>query len=206
MRGEAHTLALALAAVVVLVGGVGGAVAQDAQSGAQTAQETAENATPDAGGGDGTNTTQIQDKLGQLEIHSYSFSESSSQMVISATWRGSFPTRATFTELIELDSAGSTDISFKRVRLRPGERTEITVGAEKRGGTAAVLVTTPESVENSSALVLQSGSPDGQRDPVPFSLAALLIAGSGVGGAGAVFVFVRDSRNNDTDDWHERIS
>jgi len=127
-------------------------------------------------------------------------------MQISATWRGEAPTTVTLTEMIELDSGGSTSISFQRVRLLPEEQTEITVAARERsGGTAAVLVSTPESVRNESALVLQAGSPN-DRGPVPFNVAAALAALTAAGGAGAVFGYVRKKRDSDDDNWSERIA
>jgi hypothetical protein len=102
--------------------------------------------------------TEVTDQLGDLVVHSYEYSDG--QMVIDATWRGETPETVTLTEMIELDSAGSTEISFKTARLLPGERTELTIAAEERaGGTAAVLVTTPQSTANNEALVLQAGEP-----------------------------------------------
>lgn len=121
-------------------------------------------------------TTELANQLGALKIHSYSYDGDAQEMRITATWTGRAPTTATLTELIELDSGGSTQISFKKIRLLPDEKTEFTVGARERsGGTAAVLISTPESVQNNSAVVLQAGSPS-ERDPVPFNMAAGAVA------------------------------
>ena len=154
-------------------------------------------------GNESDGSTEIADQLGDLVINNYSYADG--EMQISATWRGEAPTTTTLTEMIELDSGGSTSISFQRVRLLPDETTEITVAARERsGGTAAVLVSTPESVRNESALVLQSGSPS-DRGPVPFNAALALIMLASAGGGGAVFGYLRKRRDSDDDDWHRRI-
>ncbi|MCW8172799.1 hypothetical protein D8S78_13300 [Natrialba swarupiae] len=102
-------------------------------------------------------------------IHSYEYDGESETMQIEATWVGSSPTTVTLTEMIELDSEGSTDISFQEQRLSPDESVTIEMGAEQRsGGTAAILVSTPQSVDNGNALVLQAGDAGGST-PIPFS-------------------------------------
>jgi len=154
-------------------------------------------------GNESDGSTEIADQLGDLVINDYSYSDG--EMQISATWRGEAPTTVTLTEMIELDSGGSTSISFQRVRLLPDDSTEITVSARQRsGGTAAVLVSTPESVRNESALVLQAGSPS-DRGPVPFNIAVALIVLASAGGGGAAFGALRSKRDSDDDDWHRRL-
>ena len=101
---------------------------------------------------------QITDQLGDLVVHEYSYADGS--MIIEATWTGRAPVTVTLTEMLELDSGGTTGISFQQQRLAPDEPTELTIAAEERtGGTAAVLVTTPQATDRGEALVLQSGSP-----------------------------------------------
>lgn len=149
--------------------------------------------------------TQVADQMGDLVIHSYSYDARNKQFNITATWRGSIPEQLTITELLELDSSGSTQISFKEVRLLPDQKTTITVAAEKRDGTAAVLLTTPQSVQNQSALVLQSGDVD--RGPVPFGMASVLIGLAAVGGAAGAFAFTaRSYRDDEAGERRERIA
>ena len=129
---------------------------------------------------------QITDQLGDLVIHSYNYE--SGTFTITATWTGTTPETLTINEMIELDSGGSADISFQQQRLLPGERTEITMAAEERsGGTAAVMLTTPSSIDNGEALVLQDGSPT--EWPAIELPSAILASGLSAAGA-AVLVFV----------------
>lgn len=146
----------------------------------------------------------LTNQLGDLAIHDYDYDDG--EMTISATWRGSTPTTVTLTEMIELDSAGSTEISFKTVRLLPGDKTEITVAAEQRRGTAAVMLTTPESIDNNNALVLQAGDPAGS-SPIPFGTASLLIGAAAVSGAGLAFAFTaREHEDGGDAERRERLA
>jgi hypothetical protein len=152
---------------------------------AQAGNDTAENQT--------AVDEEIQDQLGDLNIHEYSYSDG--QFTIEATWKGVGTTRVTMTEMIELDSSGSTDISFERVRLVPGERTEITMAAEERsGGTAAILLTTPQGTQQGDALVLQSGSPTSYPS-ISFQNVLVAIGLTAIGAAGLVFVLVVRRKN-----------
>jgi len=158
--------------------------------------------------GDETETphpTQVTEQLGDLVIHDYSYNGDT--MTITATWRGDLPTTLTLTEMIEQDSAGATEISFKQVRLVPGEQTEIEIALEERSsGTAAALLTTPESVENANALVLQSGDAV-ERGPIPFGTATVLVGLAAVGGAGMAFALTaRSYRDDDQGERRERIA
>ena len=133
---------------------------------------------------------EIEDQLGDLVIHSYDYDRDSERMTIEMSWQGRAPTSVTLTEMIELDSGGSTQISFQRQRLRPDERTEITIGARQRtGGTAAVLLTTPESVDRGEGLVLQDGDPD-EYPSIRFANVVLGMSLTAVASAGVVFVVV----------------
>ena len=158
--------------------------------------------------GDETETphpTQVTEQLGDLVVHDYSYNGET--MTITATWRGDLPTTLTLTEMIEQDSAGATEISFKQVRLVPGEQTEIEIALEERSsGTAAALLTTPESVENANALVLQSGDAV-ERGPIPFGTATVLVGLAAVGGAGMAFALTaRSYRDDDQGERRERIA
>lgn len=145
----AATLGLALCVCALLAAGAP-ALAQ-----ADAAQNATENGTLD----DPNEPDQeIADQLGDLIVHDYSYSDG--EMKIEATWTGDTPETITLTEMIELDSAGSTAISFQQQRLLPDERTELSIAVEERSsGTAAVLVTTPQGTEMNEALVLQAGEP-----------------------------------------------
>jgi len=149
--------------------------------------------------------TKVTEQLGQLVVHDYSYDGET--MTISATWRGDGPTTATLTEMIEQDSAGATEISFKQVRLLPGEQTEITIALEERSsGTAAALLSTPESVERGNALVLQSGDAV-SRGPIPFGTASILVGLAAVGGAGMAFALTaRSYKDDDQGERRERIA
>jgi hypothetical protein len=137
---------------------------------------------------------EIAEQLGDLVIHSYNFQrgdgEEPGEWTFEVSWTGRAPEQVTFTEMIELDEAGSTQISFQRQRLRPDERTEITVPAEIRsGGTAAMMITTPESVDAGNALVVQDGDPE-SRPAIRFQNVVLAMGlSSGLTAAGA-FMFV----------------
>lgn len=132
--------------------------------------------------------TEVTDQLGDLVIHSYSYD--GEVMTIKATWRGDTPETVTLTEMIELDSAGTTDISFQQQRLLPDDRTEITIAAEERStGTAAILLNTPQSIEQGEALVLQAGKPE--TETLINQESAIFATGLSAAGAAAfTFVFV----------------
>jgi hypothetical protein len=133
---------------------------------------------------------EIEDQLGDLVVHSYNYDGDIERMTIEMSWQGRAPTTVTLTEMIELDSGGSTQISFQRQRLRPDERTEVKIGARQRtGGTAAVLLTTPESVDRGEGLVLQDGDPDSY-PAIGFTNVILGLSATSVLSAGFVFVIV----------------
>lgn len=146
----------------------------------------------------GNETAQIAEELGadhddwSLLIHEYDFNErdTGGEFEIEMTWEGPTPETVTATEMIELDSEGSTQISFHQSRLTPGERTTVTMDAEIRsGGTAAIMITTARSVDAGEAIVLQDGDPT-ERPAIEMRNVVLAMAGSaGVTGLGA-FVFV----------------
>lgn len=152
-----------------------------------------------------TNQTTVVEDLGDLRVHSYEYVDG--EMHIDVTWQGDRPTWLTSVELIELDQAGSTEISFRQIRLPPGDPTRLTMSVEERsGGTAAVMLTTSQSIEAGNALVLQAGDPS-DREPIPFNLATILIALAAIGGAGASFSMTRRHYQDDEDDpRRERIA
>ncbi|WP_143414131.1 hypothetical protein [Halovenus aranensis] len=138
---------------------------------------------------------EIAEQLGDLVIHSYEYvdgDEGPGRFTINMTWEGRAPEQVTLTEMLELDSGGSTQISFQQQRLTPGERTEVTMNAEVRsGGTAAILVSTASSVEEGEAVVLQDGDPT-ERPSIKFRSVIMAIGLSSVlTGAGAFIVVLR---------------
>ncbi|TYT61800.1 hypothetical protein [Natrialba swarupiae] len=152
--------------------------------------------TDDSGAGE---PTDVADQLGDLVIHSYEYDGESETMQIEATWVGSSPTTVTLTEMIELDSEGSTDISFQEQRLSPDESVTIEMGAEQRsGGTAAILVSTPQSVDNGNALVLQAGDAGGST-PIPFQWGVILVGLACATTGGGAFLVVRYFAQKETD-------
>jgi hypothetical protein len=175
-----------VALVLVLLFGFGALAV--ASTGAIAQEQPAENeTTPEE---ELTPEEEIEDQLGDLVIHSYDYDGDTERMTIEMSWQGRAPTTVTLTEMIELDSGGSTQISFQRQRLRPNERTEVKIGARQRtGGTAAVLLTTPESVDRGEGLVLQDGDPD-EYPSIRFANVVLGMSLTAVASAGIVFVVV----------------
>ena len=188
MRSQQRAAAWALAAAIVLT--TCGMIALASPAAATIQDETAQNESTPTPAEELAPEEEIADQLGDLVIHSYDYDDSTETMTIEASWQGRTPTRATFVEMIELDSGGSTEISFQRVRLRPDERTEISVSATTRtGGTAAVMVTTPESISNGNALILQDGDPD-EYPAINFSNVLLAIGLTSISSVGVTFIGV----------------
>lgn len=152
-----------------------------------------------------TGPTDVTEQLGDLVIHDYSYSDG--EMHIEMTWTGRMPTTLTLTEMIEMDDGGAAEISFKQVRLAPDERTNIRIAAEERSsGTAGVLLTTPESVENNNAVILQAGDAQ-ERGPVPFKTASIFVGLAALGGAGLAFAFTYREHEDESDvERRERIA
>lgn len=151
------------------------------------------------------NASAVVEDLGDLRVHDYEYVDG--EFTIDATWRGSAPTTVTAVEMLELNEAGSAQISFKQVRVAPDERVEISMPvAQRSGGTAAVMLTTSHSIDAGDALVLQAGDA-GDREPIPFNLASMLVALAAAGGAGASFAMTRRHYQEDEDDpRRERIA
>lgn len=158
------------------------------------AQETPEN--------ESSTTNELYDQLGDLKIETVNYDGSSFE--IQAKWTGDTPESVSLTELIELDSSGSTGISIKQLRLLPGETTTVTISAEETSGTAALLVTTETSIDRGNALVIQEGTPS-TREPVPFDAAMIAVGGSAVV-AVLVSIALVVRMKNDEDRGKERVA
>ena len=193
-----HRQVLLLATVLAAV--LAGAVLLAGAASAQEASNPLDNETTTDG------PTEVTEQLGDLVVHSYSYNAGTETMSIEATWQGEVPETVTLTEMIELDSAGATEITFKTVRLLPDSATEIEVGAKQRsGGTAAVMLTTPQSVDNNNALVLQAGDGGGSSS-VPFNAATGLTVLAAAGGALGTFWITKRQREDTDDEWSERLA
>ena len=149
-----------------------------------------------------TEGNEIENQLGDLVVRSSDYSGEEFTLVVE--WTENTPERLTLTEMVTLEGSGSQGINIQSSRLLPGEQTEITIGAQKAGGTAALLLTTRQSLERGEGLIIQSGSPT-ERADVPFNLAALAVIGSALIGVGvSVTVVVR--RKNAEDRGIERVA
>lgn len=197
LRTSPRVAHLLIVLLTVLVFGLMLALLAPAASAQELPGDTTETPEP--------NTTQVTEQLGDLVVHDYSYDGET--MSIDATWNGELPTTLTLTEMIEQEQGGATEISFKQVRLMPGETTTIEIVLEERSsGTAAALLTTPESVENATALVLQSGDAV-ERGPIPFASASALIGVAAIGGAGMAFALTaRRYRDDHEGERRERVA
>lgn len=146
----------------------------------------------DTGSGNESSTSEIYDELGDLTVETVEYG--SGTFEITMRWNGELTQQVSLTELIELDGSGSTGINIQQQRLRPDESTTVTIGAEKHGGTAAVILSSEQSLSNGNALVIQSGSPS-SREPVPFDLAALSVVASALIGVVISIVLVVRKKN-----------
>lgn len=176
MSNRRTYITVALVLVLVLAGGL---------SGAAQAQEQNRTDSPNA---------EIYDQLGSLIVESVDYD--GAQFDITVRWTGSLTQQVSLTELIELDGSGSQGISIQETRVVPGESTTITISASSSGGTAAVILSTKESLDNGNALVIQSGSPT-TREPVPFDIAGLFVALTAAGTFGVGISILYRRRNKD---------
>jgi len=146
----------------------------------------------DIGANESDETEEIYDELGQLTVETVEYS--GGQFEITMRWNGDTPEQVSLTELIELDSSGSTGISIQQQRLLPRATTTVTISAEQSSGTAAVILSTESSIQNGNALVIQEGNPT-DRDPVPFNLAAIAVGASALIGVGVSIALVVRKKN-----------
>jgi len=175
MQGPQYSFVLALVLVLVLVSGIAPAAAQTQNQTDSPEQE-------------------IYDQLGDLIIEQVNYD--GSQFQITVRWTGDLTQQVSLTEFVELSGSGSQGINIKDTRVLPGESTELRIGAESSGGTAAVLLSTQESLANGNGLVIQSGSPT-TREPVPFDIAGLFVALTAAGTFGVGISILYRRRNKD---------
>lgn len=95
----------------------------------------------------------IRDSLGKMQLHDYFVEDGDA--VIEATWTGEMSTSLTVVEMVDMQSGGSQKISFKRVHFIPGQRQTIRIAVADES--PSLLLSTPESIENDDALMIQIG-------------------------------------------------
>jgi hypothetical protein len=134
---------LVLAVVIVAIGTIAVPVAGANNS---TTESPTPTTTESAG-------VEKAEQLGDLVVHDYHVDNQT--MIIEMTWNGKVPTSATMTEMLPMDNAGTAKISFKTVRLLPDTRTTVEVDVSTSPEVDAVMLSTPESVEQGEALLLR---------------------------------------------------
>ena len=110
--------------------------------------------------------------------------------------------RITLTEAVQFsEGAGSGRIYQERL---PEGQSEVFVSVPRRGGQAAVTMTTRRSIANNRFSYVSTGEAQIDRPPITYQRAQLLVGLSAVGAAGAAFGIVRKRRNDEEKDY-ERI-
>lgn len=137
-------VALALA-VLTLLGAVavGGAVAQADDRADQRGADGAENTT--------SVVAQVDD---DVRVLSYSYDGETATFAVELENTGGRSTHVTLTEIVDPDSDGSGGFGVQQPRLRPGETVVVEVDADRRRGTAGVMLTTPASLDRGSGVYL----------------------------------------------------
>lgn len=140
------------------------------------------------GGGVEESNTEVEEQLGNLVIHSVEWSDANKSVTFEATWRGALSTEISTIELIDPDSK-SEQIGIDQTRVLPDQRTEITVQLSRLDG---VVVSTPESIEEGDALLLQ---PDAGGSGNQVRLIYGVLLGVALGGGGAGYAAIRRQRS-----------
>lgn len=111
-------------------------------------------------------------------------------------------TRITLTEAVQFsEGAGSGRIYQQRL---PEGQTEIFISVPRRGGEAAVTMTTAESIAENRFSYVSTGEAETDRPPISYERVQLLVALTAIGAVGATFGVVR-KRREDEDRDYERI-
>ena len=145
-------------------------------SGAAAAQDAAAN-------GSEQQTTEIEEQLGQLDIHSVEWiggSEESDQLAVElvVTWNGDKPTTVNTMEAVDPDSE-SKNLGIDQTRVLPGERTRIRVDLTSK---QTVIVSTEESISEGRAVSLSEGGGGSDRPKVDIMYGVFL--GIGIAAVG----------------------
>ena len=103
--------------------------------------------------------------------------------------------RVTLTEAVQFsEGAGSGRIYQQRL---PEGQTEVFVSVPRRGGQAAVTMTTTRSIANNRFSYLSTGQTTPDRPPITYERAQILVILSGFGGAGLTYRVVRKRRDEE---------
>lgn len=104
-------------------------------------------------------------------------------------------TRVTLTEAVQF-SAGAGSGRIYQQRLPEGQ-TEVFISVPRRGGQAAVTMTTTRSIANNRFSYLSTGQATPDRPPITYERAQILVILSGFGGAGLTYRVVRKRREEE---------
>lgn len=110
--------------------------------------------------------------------------------------------RITLTEAVQF-SEGSGSGRIYQERLPEGQ-SEVFVAVPRRGGQAAVTMTTRLSIQNNRFSYVSTGETETDKPPITYQRAQLLVGLSAIGAAGMAFGIVRRRRNDEEQDY-ERI-
>lgn len=121
------------------------------------AQETTANTTAVEGGssGGGDGTTVVAQVDSDVRVLDYSYSESSEVMSVEIENTGPTATSVTLTEAISADQSGAGTFGIEVVSVDDGETVTVEVSVADEGGTAGVMITTDESIEQGTGTYLQ---------------------------------------------------
>jgi len=104
-------------------------------------------------------------------------------------------TQITLTEAVQFsEGAGSGRIYQQRL---PEGTTDVFVSVPRRGGQAAVTMTTPGSVENNRFSYVSTGETTPNRPPISYERAQILIMLTAIGTVGATIRVVRSRREDE---------
>jgi len=120
------------------------------------AQQTTANTTAVSGGsgGDG-GTTVVAQVDGDVRVLDYSYQEAAEVMSVEIENTGSTSSTVTITEAISADQTGAGTFGIEVVSLDDGETVTVEVSVASTGGSAGVMITTEESVEQGTGTYLQ---------------------------------------------------
>lgn len=142
MRSFSTYAAVVAALAIVAIAATGGAVAQEANT-------TANNVTDHSPPG-------YEERLdSQIVIVEWSWSDSSEHFSVTFENQGDRPTQVTIVESVQAEE-GASQIAFARERLLPGETT-INIPVTPRAGEAAIAISSRESMEEQTGIILSTG-------------------------------------------------
>lgn len=103
-----------------------------------------------------TVTLDIEERIdSDIVLLDWEFNERTDTFKLELKHEGERPTQLTVTESIQQEE-GSAQMSIEQERLLPGETT-VTIGVTPEAGEAAVVLTTSESVDQGTGIVVSTG-------------------------------------------------